>query len=171
MAWTDDRVDALKKMWLDGMSASQIANELGGVTRNAVIGKVHRLGLSGRGKPTAKSTTAKSRKSRTTQSRAHQASSFQTIGATVLKSDPEAVPLRQAKPQPRKLEVYEGAKRLTIMELTDQTCRWPIGDPSAKDFHFCGCAASEDSPYCAYHSKIAYNSGSERRKNRRSNAA
>ena len=58
MAWTDDRVEILKKMWGEGKSASQIAKELGGVTRNAVIGKVHRLGLSNRA-TTAKATTKK----------------------------------------------------------------------------------------------------------------
>ena len=58
MGWTDERVDTLKKLWLDGLSASQIAKQLGGVTRNAVIGKVHRLGLSGRATPSQPTRTA-----------------------------------------------------------------------------------------------------------------
>src|SRR5581483_11416960 len=96
--WTDERVDLLKKLWADGLSGAQIAQELGGVSRNGVIGKAHRLGLTGRREPRA----------------------------------------------PR-------APRRSLLELTDATCRWPVGDPQHPEFFFCGAPPRANSPYCAAH--------------------
>jgi GcrA cell cycle regulator len=171
MSWTEDRVERLKKMWLEGMSASQIAGELGGVTRNAVIGKVHRLGMSGRGKPTSTASSRPRKTSSSGSSRRTTSSTPRTVGATALKA--EAAPLQDARPEPKpmKLEVYEGAKKLSIMELTENTCKWPIGDPATDDFYFCGCKAEEGSPYCTYHAKIAYQSSRDRRSERRAMSA
>ncbi len=97
MSWTNERVELLKKLWGDGLSASQIAGELGGVTRNAVIGKVHRLGLSGRAKST--SSSAKPRRPRTAAPATGAApkkpttSHPQSIGATALKADISPAPV------------------------------------------------------------------------------
>jgi GcrA cell cycle regulator len=142
MGWTDERVELLKRLWADGLSASQIAAELGGVTRNAVIGKVHRLALSGRAKQSGTPRTV-------------------TIGNTALK-------LHRA-PQPRRLPVLEDVVvpiplKKSIIELNEHTCRWPIGDPTEEDFSFCGHEPRENSPYCEYHARVAYQPQLERRR-------
>ncbi|MCV6574348.1 MAG: GcrA cell cycle regulator [Cohaesibacter sp.] len=170
MSWTDERVELLKKLWSDGLSASQVAAELGGVTRNAVIGKVHRLGLSGRAKTTT--STQRARRPRNQTSRpARQASSgpAPSIGATALKADakPQASPQPKAKAKPQlDAVVVPISKRASILTLTENTCKWPIGDPGDGDFHFCGCTSEAGSPYCEYHSEIAYQPNAERRRKR-----
>src|SRR5258708_561821 len=110
MSWTDERVETLKKLWTDGLSASQIAAELGGITRNAVIGKVHRLGMSASATPPG-----------------------------------------------------QGG---TWLELPEEPCRWPIGDPGSADFFFCGGQSITSLPYCAYHSRVAYQPANVRRDRR-----
>jgi GcrA cell cycle regulator len=137
MSWTDERVEQLKKLWSDGLSASQIAAELGGITRNAVIGKVHRLGLSGRAKSTSSTALAQAYE----------------IEADI---EPELID-----------NVIPIGQRRTILELNEQTCRWPVGDPGSGDFFFCGGNALASLPYCAYHSRIAYQPAADRRRDRR----
>ena len=146
--WTEDRVGALKKLWLEGQSASQIAKALGGgVTRNAVIGKVHRLGLSGRAAPSqpARATFRPSRPRPAAQP-------TQTPSA----------PRRIEAVQPRAAAVPSVASTMpdlpgtaTVMTLGAHMCKWPIGDPSSNEFSFCGRRASE-SVYCVEHARVAY---------------
>ncbi len=162
MSWTDERVELLKKLWADGLSASQIANQLGGVTRNAVIGKVHRLGLSGRAKSTR---PAAPRPKRTRSAPRSGASRPQTVGSAALKMQPDASPAPDPAPLPD--VVVPMSRRASIMQLNDRTCRWPIGDPSSDDFHFCGCPSDPGSPYCEYHARIAYQPSTDRRRERR----
>lgn len=161
MSWTDERVETLKKLWNDGLSASQIAAELGGVTRNAVIGKVHRLGLSGRAKP-ARSSAPKTRTPRQPGS-VHRKTRVVTAtrGNTAIKA--ELQPEVASSPAPV-IELPPVSRRLSIANLTERTCRWPIGDPSSDDFHFCGNDAEAGSPYCSYHSRIAFQPAAQRRK-------
>lgn len=170
MAWTEDRVETLTKLWAEGLSASQIAGRLGGVTRNAVIGKVHRLGLSGRVTP--------SRASRPRPSKPRQPShpgrinSYRTAGATAHKMDaaPEKNPMPELVPAPlREVEIPPG-ERATILTLSDKTCRWPIGDPSGDEFHFCGRNPTVNKPYCEHHCQIAYQPAQDRRRNKRAAA-
>ncbi|MBO6508636.1 MAG: GcrA family cell cycle regulator [Roseibium sp.] len=172
MSWTNERVELLKKLWGEGLSASQIAGELGGVTRNAVIGKVHRLGLSGRAKST--STSAKPRRPRAntpTSSPAPKKPSPQpqTIGATALKADISPAPVIEAEPQVEPIAelVVPISQRATILTLTERTCKWPIGDPATDDFYFCGRVSDAGVPYCAHHCKIAYQPVADRRRDRR----
>ena len=162
MSWTDERVELLKKLWSDGLSASQIAAELGGITRNAVIGKVHRLGLSGRAK-SASSTAARPRKARASSQLLRLARASirgNTALAHAYEFETEATP-----------ELIENiipiGQRRTLLELTEQTCRWPIGDPGSSDFFFCGGNPIAGLPYCAYHSRVAYQPASDRRRDRR----
>jgi GcrA cell cycle regulator len=162
MSWTDERVELLKKLWSDGLSASQIAAELGGITRNAVIGKVHRLGLSGRAK-SASSAVARPRKARSSSHMlrlARPAIRGNTALAHAYDLEVETVP-----------ELVENiipiGQRRTILELTEQTCRWPIGDPGTSDFFFCGGNTVNGLPYCAYHSRLAYQPPADRRRDRR----
>ncbi len=163
MAWTDERVDILKKLWQDGHSASQIAAELGGVTRNAVIGKVHRLGLSGRGQPT--STIKRQRRTRRASSGGPRTRRTLSIGATALKAEYAVAVARDLRP----LDdiVVPIAKRLSIDRLTEKTCKWPNGDPGEEDFHFCGHDSLENGPYCEYHARVAYQPSTARSRARR----
>lgn len=144
MAWTEDRVEILSKLWADGLSASQIAKQLGGVTRNAVIGKVHRLGLSGRVKtnrPTKRAARPVTAKARTTMPSAPR------MPRRVIAA-PTPIPI-----EAKKLPNGEFA---TIMTITDHMCKWPLGDPATSDFRFCGRGTDKADPYCKAHSQLAY---------------
>ncbi len=163
MSWTDERVEILKKLWLDGLSASQIAGELGSVTRNAVIGKVHRLGLSGRGQPT--SSIKRARRPRQSSSVPRRPRRATSVGSAALKLDVDAAPEYYLRPQ--EVVVIPIAKKLSIEMLTEKTCKWPIGDPMHDDFHFCGHDSKEDTPYCTYHASVAYQAPDNRRRAKR----
>ncbi|MCW5714574.1 MAG: GcrA cell cycle regulator [Bauldia sp.] len=162
MSWTDERVELLKKLWAEGLSASQIAAELGGVTRNAVIGKVHRLSLSGRAKPSG----GAARTSRPKAPRPPRPSRPVSVGNTALKaiSQPQ---VRRAVVVPIEDVVVPIPLRATILTLTDRTCKWPIGDPTDEAFCFCGHLPRASSPYCEYHSRVAFQPNIERRRDRR----
>src|SRR5262249_34273968 len=122
MGWTDERVELLKKLWADGLSASQIAAELGGVTRNAVIGKVHRRGLSRR----AKSTSSRAPRPRKPRSPGHMMRVPRPLmrGNTALAYDYDV------EPEPELIEIPV-EQRKTLLQLTEKTCRWPVGDPGS----------------------------------------
>lgn len=176
MTWTDERVELLKKLWTDGLSASQIAAELGGVTRNAVIGKVHRLSLSGRAKP-ATTPVARTRKVMSPAARPAPAGVTRqqpfsrplVAGNTALKPMTHVVaePRRMPRALEREEVVVPISLHATILTLTEQTCKWPNGDPSSEDFHFCGQRSKSGIPYCEYHSRIAYQPVQDRRRERR----
>ncbi len=170
MTWTDDRVDLLKKLWAKGLSASQIAGRLGGVTRNAVIGKVHRLGLSRRSTP-PRAPAPRRRKTRA-PSPPGRAGPFRTSGSAALKSDVETMPEPGLEPAPAPIVelVIPPGERLNILALNEQTCRWPIGDPGTSDFHYCGRQSDQGVPYCEHHSRIAYQPLQDRRRKRRAGA-
>lgn len=173
MSWTDERVETLKKLWMDGLSASQIAAELGeGVTRNAVIGKVHRLKLSARAKPATTSPRPRpanrpaARRPATTGvstggapatlKRRQTIGPAQVVGATALKASEETeMEVEIATAVAAEIEIPE-AERLGLMDLNEHTCKWPIGDPLNADFHFCGRESEEGKPYCDFHSRRAY---------------
>ena len=172
MAWTDERVARLAKLWAEGLSASQIAADLGGVTRNAVIGKVHRLGLSGRAKPAGKSNAASRRKpaarpaSGGAGGRSHSRTrqTTRTVGNTVIKVDFE----EEVAFEPKPVEdlVAPVSRQLGLLQLTESTCKWPSGDPTMPGFSFCGHQTNDDKPYCEYHNKVAFQPPSERRRRR-----
>jgi GcrA cell cycle regulator len=171
--WTDERVELLKKLWMEGLSASQIAGELGeGVTRNAVIGKVHRLKLSARAKPTNTAPRARPAARPAPRRAASPAATVssgisaaakmrsamprpQTMGATALAIAPEMETEMYVAPAAAELFIPED-KRLNLLQLSEQTCKWPIGDPLTKDFYFCGQHSLESGPYCEFHSRRAY---------------
>ena len=156
MSWTDERVELLKKLWADGLSASQIAGELGGITRNAVIGKVHRLGLSGR----AKSPSSSAPRVRKPRSHMMRVSRTSMRGNTALALAFEMEP----EPEPELIEnIIPIGQRRTLLELNEDTCRWPIGDPASAEFFFCGGKPLTGLPYCSYHSRVAYQPATDRR--------
>ena len=151
--WTEDRVGALKKLWLEGQSASQIAKQLGGgVTRNAVIGKVHRLGLSGRATPSQPARAASAfRPARVRAAPSAQPSAPRRMeGARIEAAQPR--PVASTPPLPSMQELPGTA---TVMTLGAHMCKWPIGDPSSPEFSFCGRRASEG-VYCVEHARVAF---------------
>ena len=133
--WSDERVEQLKSLWTEGLSASQIARALGGVTRNAVIGKVHRLGLAGRASP------SRSERPRVPMAPKTQIARTHVPAAPVVEEDP--------------LQLDDG-NFATVLTISDRMCRWPIGDPAATEFHFCGRSPKSGSPYCEAHARKAY---------------
>jgi GcrA cell cycle regulator len=159
ISWTDDRVEQLKKLWESGLSASQIAAELGNITRNAVIGKVHRLGLSGRAKSPS-SAAPRQRKVRPAQN-------MMRISRPMSRGNTALAHVFEAEPEPDPIafdNVVPMSQRRTLLELTEDTCHWPIGDPSSSEFFFCGGKAVASLPYCSHHSRVAYQPASERRR-------
>ena len=206
MSWTDERVETLKRMWAEGQSASQIAKELGGVTRNAVIGKVHRLGLSNRNDeapeaaapaPEAKPAAAAAPAAAAPKPAPEPAPEPKPVAAAAPEAKPEPepetapapaasnfnrrpiVPAGQPLPpqpsaneiSPEALasvrEVEKRARKLTLMELTERTCKWPIGDPATDKFWFCGLPSVAGKPYCEAHVGVAFQPMSSRRDRRR----
>lgn len=166
MSWTDERVEMLRKLWMDGKSASQIASELAnGISRNAVIGKVHRLGLSGRAKianPAPPRPRPRPQGLRPNGMRANAASP-NLRGATALALDHQ--PLAYAVAIPEDI-IAPVAENVTIMELREAMCRWPLGDPTTTEFRFCGSRANPGCSYCCYHSRLAYQPPQDRRRER-----
>jgi GcrA cell cycle regulator len=162
MAWTDERVELLKKLWSEGLSASQIAGRLGGVTRNAVIGKVHRLGLSGRA--TTSRIPGSRQRTRITQVRRIAKPKFATVGNVALRAlyQPDAEPF---VPQIEELEIPV-AERKSLQDLSECSCRWPIGDPQTAEFHFCNRNKVAGLPYCDVHSRRAFQPPQARRRDR-----
>lgn len=172
MSWTDERVELLKNLWAEGLSASQIAAQLGGISRNAVIGKVHRLKLSSRGRAAPQSAVPK-KPAREASSAVRARSVVQTravtqiVGATALQSRIETQAEAEVvvvAPPPGEPVLVPISRRLALTELTERTCKWPIGDPLSEDFHFCGNDAGEASPYCSYHARMAFQPAAERRR-------
>lgn len=142
MAWTDERVEQLKKLWAEGLSAAQIANKMGGVTRNAVIGKVHRLGLSGRATPAK-------------PQRGCAPSLERKEGVVAKEPQPE---VKSVIPEPEFIAplVLDTGDRTTVSTIKNNMCKWPIGDPAKEDFHFCGQSTATGKSYCAYHAHLAF---------------
>ena len=192
MSWTNDRVEILKKLWVEGQSASQIAKELGGVTRNAVIGKVHRLGLSNRATSSSSSksdtkskTSVKSMSdtkrvsNKTSTSKVTSANSPSEPRSNVTSLRRQIIPAGQPlPPQPsaneispealaRVSEIEKKAKKISLLELTERTCKWPVGDPATEEFWFCGLPSQAGKPYCEAHVGVAFQPMSQRRDRRR----
>lgn len=196
MAWTDERVKKLTLLWKSGNSASKIAIELGeGVSRNAVIGKIHRLGLSERGAGSSESTAKKITEQPPKKNLKTDQSSKD------LNLDPSFGVLSQKKGKKRgrkpsikntlnienashensstenstkntdideialanMIEIEKKAKKLNLIELTERTCKWPIGDPATSEFWFCGHPSEQGKPYCKTHVSIAFQPITNRR--------
>jgi GcrA cell cycle regulator len=166
MSWTDERVELLKKLWADGLSASQIASKLGEVTRNAVIGKVHRLGLAGRA-TTSRVRTARPRSNIALFPARSSQAQYRAFGNTALKASPQPQERKVAAIVPlRALPELEPAPEgvITLADLKENMCHWPLGDPMEEGFHFCGRQKSSGIPYCEHHAAIAYNPAAKRRR-------
>jgi GcrA cell cycle regulator len=172
MNWTEERVEILRRLWAEGLSASQIAAQLGGVSRNAVIGKVHRLKLSSRGRAVAAPARPKKPVQAAGTKPAPRAApaprpATPAVGATALQAQFDSLP---ALPQQVRSEtdavVVPISRKLSLIQLSERTCKWPIGDPLSDDFHFCGNDCADTGPYCRYHARVAFQPASERRRTR-----
>ena len=198
MAWNDERVAILRKMWLEGNSASAIAKELGNITRNAVIGKVHRLGLSNRDTNISKSgaTPTKTIKSAKRgrppkvnqetkkRGRPQKPKGPSAIRDKINEDDQSISPSANSKlSRESNLEVVSDlseetiknllkeemkSKKISLMELTERTCKWPIGDPATDTFWFCGHESEPGKPYCKTHISIAFQPITQRRSRKES---
>jgi GcrA cell cycle regulator len=163
MSWTEERVELLRKLWTDGLSAAQVAAELGpGITRNAVIGKIHRLGLAERAK-TSNAPRPRAPRAPRTQTGEVRAQAPVVLGNVALALAPNA--MVALAPQVDQENVVPISARVTLMELRESMCRWPLGDPTATEFRFCGAKSPAGSgPYCCHHARIAYQPAQDKRR-------
>lgn len=169
MAWTDDRIEKLKSLWAEGLSASQIASALGEVTRNAVIGKIHRLGLSGRVKgaqpPARPERQRSSDRPDARQTRGGLASPQPalrralSVGNAVLKADPDEEPVALVVGEATVVSIHGG---VPFADLCHGMCRWPQGDPADNAFRFCGRPVAAGHPYCSEHAGRAFHGRPDR---------
>lgn len=166
-SWTDERVELLGKLWGEGLSASQIAALLGGgVTRNAVIGKVHRLGLSGRAK-SGQPAASRPPKPRAPSAPAPVPASRPRVAAAQAETSVSVAAFVAAAPTPLPTPAeidIPVSERVSILELRETMCRWPLGDPQKPEFGFCGGRTVTGLPYCAVHCRVAYQPASERKR-------
>ncbi len=189
MSWTDERIETLKTMWEAGQTASQIAEALGEVSRNAVIGKAHRLGLQSRPSPVKAAEPAPPVPSppepepepepEAARPAAAPAASHEAEPPPVLRSVGPGGFLRQAPGEqqppstpapPRRLVPAKPSKEMAgktgLLDLNDRICKWPIGHPGEPDFHFCGEKVNPGFPYCVDHCGHAYQAQLPRRDRR-----
>ena len=138
MSWTNEKVEKLKELWSKGYTASQIAEMLGDTTRNAVIGKSHRLNLEARA-PSKQSNLPKSRENK-----------------QIIKRSPAPMS-RKARFQSILLDKnFEAENPKSLEELNEETCKWPIGHPNEEKFYFCGRKPEGEFPYCKLHVLYAF---------------
>ena len=182
MEWTEQRIDMLRKLWGQGQTASQIATLLGGVTRNAVIGKAHRLGLTGRPSPIKREGTdvvAPRRKpaaqrrqqpslapmppARHAVSQPAAAQAEATFAGVSAPQAPAAsdYPETRAETRAPAMPTSRASAPRAATQTGSKSCSWPVGDPKQPGFHFCGDAAEIGRPYCTHHCAIAYHRKSE----------
>jgi GcrA cell cycle regulator len=170
MGWTEERVAELKKLWAEGHSASQIAKKLGSVTRNAVIGKVHRLGLSGRATPSRPvkrpPRLARPKPQAPAATRPNVAAAPRPAAGSLALREPVAqAPVEaDANVEPKRLP---NGDMVTVMTVKDSMCKWPIGDPADATFGFCGRSSDGSSPYCAEHARVAFQPAKKRERRAR----
>jgi len=143
MSWTHERIEQLKKLWEAGYTASNIATELGGITRNAVIGKAHRLGLSGRMKSKSKVSSVSIVRKR-------------------------KIPVNKNSKIIELTTSVEPMNPTSFADIKDGLCRWPLGEPEDLDFKFCGRKCAEGMIYCTEHHSLAYQPLNQTRQKRAS---
>lgn len=164
MSWTDERVATLTKLWSQGKSASEIADVLGGVTRNAVIGKAHRLGLSGRPSPIKKKKITKAAPKKKVTDKTDKAApkKKEIKPAKVAGQAKKEIKLPIAPPTFIEEKPVHDGELIGILDLTERVCRWPIGDPKEGKFGFCGAECDPAHPYCLPHMAMAFQASAKK---------
>lgn len=175
--WSDQNIAKLKELWTEGKSAAEISRELGHgttLTRNAVIGKVHRLGLDPHPRAYAPPTPRKRVRvevrpsaSQTPSEHTDTANGARVTRASTIVRGAAPIEKPAARvPEPKPVRLVDMPKdgRVTVFHLSDKTCKWPIGDPGTEDFCFCGHQPRDGSPYCEYHGRLAYQPLQHRRR-------
>ncbi|HZZ62498.1 MAG TPA: GcrA family cell cycle regulator [Roseiarcus sp.] len=158
MLWTDEAVEALKRLALEGRSASVIAQALGAASRNAVIGKANRIGikLSGGGRAFAPcAAPIEMYQTQSTATPRRKPTPGKQRSTVDLSRDPRFDPREKAPSSFAEGEVKE-MRRVRLAEIRALACRWPLGDPTSGDFAYCGLEAAHGRSYCAGHSRMAY---------------
>ena len=174
MAWTDERIALLKQYWEEGRSASQIAELLGeGLSRNAVIGKAHRLGLASRPSPLKTGEAKAEPKPQRSEPKAAAPKPAPrpapAAPVTPVEAQPRPAPAPVAQPMVEQVPTASKPAsrpqggRVTLLDLNDRICKWPIGHPDEPDFHFCGKPVNPGFPYCSEHCLVAYQAQMPRR--------
>jgi len=145
-------METLSRLWMQGKTASQIAELLGeGVSRNAVIGKVHRLGLCSGENVAVRAAAIKS--GAFAGDRDDESAPKRGAEEASVKPPAGAAPSAPANVKKRTVPI---SSSITIADLTDETCRWPVNEPDVTEFRYCGATVVRGAPYCARHSKLAY---------------
>ena len=137
MSWTTEKVEKLRELWTKGHTASQISNILGNTTRNAVIGKAHRLNLEARA-PSKQNNTSQKQEAKPAKRPPQQMSRKSKFQSILLDKN------------------FEAEKPTALENLTDTTCKWPIGHPDEENFYFCGRKPEGEFPYCKLHVLYAF---------------
>lgn len=161
MAWTDEMVDQLREMWKQGLTTGEIGKRLG-VSKNSIVGKVHRLGLSGRPSPIKKkdevTPKADEKESSSAQNKTPKIKPEKVSAPKAQKSEKH---VEEENIVEEKIDVLPETKhhhsgKTSLTDLDNHTCRWPIGDPKDENFHFCGKKVRIGQTYCDEHANIAY---------------
>ena len=152
MSWTDEKIAELKRLWLEGKSTGEIGKIIG-MSKNAVVGKAHRLGLESRPSPIKRSDDAENVKETTPK-----AGKAEKAGKATKEGKADSVnEVDKVSPTAKKsCSKEDGGKGVTLVDLNMHTCRWPIGDPKDPDFHFCGKEVELGKPYCEEHLAQAF---------------
>ncbi len=149
MGWSDESVEQLRQMWADGLTANEIAKKLG-VTKNAIVGKVHRLCLKARPSP------IKTKGPDDVEENVVVTEVVETVieetPIEIVEEEPEVIAETPVKPETKAGK----AENIKLVDLDSHTCRWPIGDPRDDDFCFCGKKVKAGQTYCDEHSAMAY---------------
>ncbi len=160
MEWNEHRTEQLKTDWAEGYTALQIASRLGGITRSAVIGKIHRLGLSARANIASPAGKRRRRRVGKTIWKGHNKILGNPAEMAAADAAARAEYERISKAPELEIPLHE---RKTILTLQSSSCRWPIGDPKEPGFHFCGKHKVTGLPYCEWHYRRAYQPPQPRR--------
>ncbi len=157
MAWTEQMVEDLRTMWKQGMTTAEIGKKLN-VTKNSIVGKVHRLGLSGRPSPIKKKDENVAENNVETSAAVQPATEAKPVSSSAKSTGKAEKFVAESRPVVSSASQNDVAKKgiVSLVDLDNHTCRWPLGDPKDENFHFCGRKIKIGQTYCEEHANIAY---------------
>ncbi len=156
-SWTDKKIEKLKKLWEKGLSTAEIGKKLD-FSKNAIVGKVHRLGLSNRGSPIKTNKDKNPKPSTKTENVLPKKASVkkETVIENTEKKEILSIPNESIRISKISLKNKKSTSGVSLLELTSDLCCWPIDDINSDNFHFCGKKVFKNKPYCLEHCAIAY---------------